>query len=175
MIRQCFRPAFTISVIPAVERRAGDAEFVQRALGRHCPSSDNLRLIRYFEKGGSGSSGDYSLGGLQSVLQAAVCDGGPLDAVSFGEDRLGSSKIDVSGREVVDALVIADVVIMLDEGADLPFEIAGQVIVLEQDAVLEGLVPPFDFPLGLRVIRSAAHMLNALVLEPPGQIAGNVR
>jgi hypothetical protein len=65
------------------------------------------------------------------VLQASVCDGGPLDAVSFGEDRLGSSKIDVSGREVVDALVIADVVVMLDEGADLPFEIAGQVIVLE--------------------------------------------
>jgi hypothetical protein len=26
-------------------------------LYEHCPSSDNLRLIRHFEKGGSGSSG----------------------------------------------------------------------------------------------------------------------
>jgi hypothetical protein len=49
------------------------------------------------------------------MLQAAVCDGCSLDAVSFGGDRLGSSKIDVSGRKVVDALVIANVIIMLDE------------------------------------------------------------
>ena len=76
------------------------------------------------------------------MLQAAVCDGGPLDAVSFGEDRLGSSKIDVSGREVVDALVIADVVIMLDEGADLPLEVSRQIVVVEQNAVLQGLVDP---------------------------------
>ncbi|KQW18846.1 hypothetical protein ASC80_15165 [Afipia sp. Root123D2] len=31
--------------------------FAYGALGIICPSSDNLRLIRYFEKGGSGSSG----------------------------------------------------------------------------------------------------------------------
>jgi hypothetical protein len=30
---------------------------------------------------------------------------------------------------------------VLDEGADLPFEISGQVVVVEQDAVLQGLVP----------------------------------
>jgi hypothetical protein len=35
--------------------------------------------------------------------------------------------------------MIADVVIVFDEGADLPFEISGQVIVVEQDAVLQGL------------------------------------
>ena len=65
------------------------------------------------------------------MLQPAVYDCGPLDAVSFGEDRLGSSKIDACGRKVVDALVIANVVIMLDEGIDLLLEIAGQVLVLE--------------------------------------------
>ena len=63
------------------------------------------------------------------MLQAAVCDCCSLDAVSFSEDRLGSSKIDVSGREVVDALVIAGVVIVLREGVDLLLEIAWQVIV----------------------------------------------
>ena len=33
--------------------------------------------------------------------------------------------------------MIADVVIVLDEGADLPFEISGEVVVVEQDAVLQ--------------------------------------
>ena len=108
------------------------------------------------------------------MLQASVCDGGPLDAVSFGEDRLGPAEVNVGRGEVVDALMVADVVVMLDEGIDLPFEISGQIIVVEQDAVLESLVPPFDFPLGLRVIRSAAHMLNALVLQPCGQIVRHV-
>ena len=67
--------------------------------------------------------------------------------------------------------MVADVVVMLDEGIDLPFEISGQIIVVEQDAVLEGLVPPFDCPVGLRVIRSAAHMLNALVRDGSGTTA----
>jgi len=37
--------------------------------------------------------------------------------------------------------MIAEVVVVLDEGADLPFEVARQVIVVEQDAVLQGLAP----------------------------------
>jgi hypothetical protein len=45
------------------------------------------------------------------------------------------------------------VVVMIDEGADLVFEIARQIVVLQQDAVLQGLVPTFDLALGLRVIR----------------------
>ncbi len=108
------------------------------------------------------------------MLQPAVYDCGPLDAVSFGEDRLGSSKIDVSGREVVDALVIADVVIMLDEGVDLLLEIAGQILVVEQDAVLQGLVPSLDLSLGLGMIRGAAYVLHVLAFEPLGQIARDV-
>ena len=49
---------------------------------------------------------------------------------------------------------------MFDEGADLPFEIAGQVIIVEQDSVLQGLVPALDLSLGLRVIRCPTHMLD---------------
>ena len=37
--------------------------------------------------------------------------------------------------------MIADLVIVLDEGVNPPFEIAGQVVVVEQDAVLQRLVP----------------------------------
>ena len=108
------------------------------------------------------------------MLQAAVCDGLSFDALAFGQDHLGSAEVDVGGREVIDALVIADVVVVLDEGADLPFEVARQIIVVEQDAVLQGLVPALDFPLGLGMIRSAAHMLHVFALEPRGQIVRDV-
>src|SRR6478736_810568 len=86
----------------------------------------------------------------------------------------GSAEVDVSRREVVDAFMIADVIVVLDEGGDLPFEIARQVIVVEQNAVLQGLVPALDLSLGLRVIRSAAAMLHVLAFEPSGQIVRDV-
>ncbi len=108
------------------------------------------------------------------MLQAAVCDGRPLDVLTLGEDRLGSSKIDVSGREVVDALVIADVIVVLDEGVDLLLEISGQIVVVKQNAVLQGLMPALDLSLGLRMIRGAAYMLHAFVFEPNGQIVRHV-
>jgi hypothetical protein len=52
---------------------------------------------------------------------------------------LAAPEVDVGGRQITDALVIASVVVVGDEGRDLRFEIARQVIVLEQDedAVLE--------------------------------------
>ena len=96
------------------------------------------------------------------MLQAAVCDSGKLDAFSFCEDRLRSAKVDVGRREVFDALMIANVIVVLDEGADLSFEIAGQIIVVEQNAVLQSLVPALDLALGLRVIGCAPHVLHAL-------------
>ncbi len=41
------------------------------------------------------------------------------------------------------------VVVVLDEGVDLGLEVAGQEVVFEQDAVLQGLVPALDLALGL--------------------------
>lgn len=75
------------------------------------------------------------------MLQAAVCDGDALDALTFCEDCFSSPEVDIGRSEIVDALVIADMVIVRDEGVDLPFEITGQVIVVEQNAILRGLVP----------------------------------
>jgi hypothetical protein len=49
---------------------------------------------------------------------------------------------------------------VFDERADLPFEIAGQVKIVEQDSVLQGLVPALNLSLGLRVIRCPTHMLD---------------
>ena len=109
------------------------------------------------------------------MLQATVCNSGTLDALAFCEDCLSSPEVDISRSEVVEALVIADVVIVRDEGVDLPFEITGQIVVVEQDAALQGLVPTLDLALGLRVIRRPTHVLHTLILKPLGQIASHVR
>jgi len=45
---------------------------------------------------------------------------------------LTAPEVDVGRGEIVDALVIAPVVVVRDECIDLSFEIAGQIIVLEQ-------------------------------------------
>jgi hypothetical protein len=84
-----------------------------------------------------------------------------LDPFAFEEDSLSASKVDVSRGKIVEALVIAGMVVMRHEGGDLAFEIAGQVVVLKQDAVLERLMPALDLAMGLRVIRGAADMTRA--------------
>jgi hypothetical protein len=99
------------------------------------------------------------------MLQAATGDGYALDLVALGADLLGASEIDVSRRHVAEALMIAGVVVAVDEGRDALFEIARQAIVVEQDAVLERLMPALDLALGLRVVGRAADMIHALVGE----------
>src|SRR5271156_120162 len=100
------------------------------------------------------------------MLQATVCDCLALDPFAFGEDGLSAPEVDVSRGKIVEALVIAGMVVMRHEGGDLTFEIAGQVVVLKQDAVLERLMPALDLALGLRVIRGAADMLHLLAIRP---------
>jgi hypothetical protein len=92
-----------------------------------------LRQFGCFRKGGSGSS-------VIEIVRHAV------DAANdeWRWDGLGPSEVDVSRSEIVEALVIASMVVVLDEGRDLTFEIAGQVAILKQDAVLERLMPALD-------------------------------
>ena len=94
------------------------------------------------------------------MLQASVCDGGALDALSFGEDCLSSPEVDISRSEVVDALVTASIIVVLYEGVDLPFEITGQIVIVGQNAVLQGLVQTFYLSLSLGMMRRPAHMLR---------------
>src|SRR4029077_9796066 len=96
------------------------------------------------------------------MLQATVGDCLALDPFAFEEDGVGWSEVDVGRREIAQALVIVGMVVMSHEGRDLAFEIAGQVIVLEQDAVLERLMPALDLALGLRMIRRSVDMLVVL-------------
>ena len=76
------------------------------------------------------------------MLQAPVFDGLSFDPFPFQQDGLAAPEVDIGGREVIQALVVAPVVVVLDEGAELGFEITGQIIVLQQDPVL-GLTGTF--------------------------------
>ncbi len=55
-------------------------------------------------------------------------------------------EVDVCGCDVVQALVLALVVVVVDEGFNLSFEIAWQKAVFQQDEVLQGLMPSFLYP-----------------------------
>ena len=66
--------------------------------------------------------------------------------------------------------MIPGLVVVLDKGPDLSFEIAGQVVVFQQDAVLQGLVPALDLALCLGMIGRAANVLHALCIEPCGEV-----
>ena len=112
---------------------------------------------------------------MQLMLQATVCECLALDPFAFEEDGLGSSEVDVGRREIAQALVIAGMVVMSHEGGDLTFEIAGQVVVLKQDAVLERLMPALDLALGLRVIGGAADVFHFLLIQPLREIRRDVR
>ncbi len=114
------------------------------------------------------------------MLQAALSDCLFFDLCPFSQNGFVSPEVDVGRCDVVQALVVALVVVVIDEGPDLAFEITRQVVVLEQNPVLHGLVPSrqrralrttFDLALGLRVEWRAADMRHFLILQPLGQIA----
>jgi len=85
--------------------------------------------------------------GLPMMQQAAVLDCLSFDPFSLHEDYLAAPEVDVGGRKVADALVVAKVIVVCDEGFDLGFEITGHVVVFEQDAVLQRLMPALDLTL----------------------------
>lgn len=51
--------------------------------------------------------------------QASLLDGSSYDALAFKQDGLASAEVDIGRREIVDVLVIAAVIVMLDEGLDV--------------------------------------------------------
>jgi hypothetical protein len=64
--------------------------------------------------------------------------------------------------------VVSRVIVVLDEAMHGAFEIAGQVVVFEQDAVLQGLMPALDLALSLRMVRRTTDVLDPLSLRSRG-------
>ena len=69
---------------------------------------------------------------------------------------MSAAEVDVGRREIVQALMITAMVVVVDERVDPGFEVAGQIIVFQQDAVLERLMPAFDLALCLRMASADA-------------------
>ena len=105
------------------------------------------------------------------MLQAAVFDCLSFDPFPFSENGFVAPEEDVCWCDVVQALVVTLVVLVIDKGADLAFEIAGQIIVFQQNTVLHGLMPALDFALGLWMERSTTDMVHILPFQPFGQVA----
>ena len=63
-----------------------------------------------------------------------------FDPFSLFQNGCVTTEVDVGKCDVVQALVVSLVVVVVDEGFDLIFEIAGQEVVFQQNAVLEGLI-----------------------------------
>ena len=72
-----------------------------------------------------GSSGWLILCGDFAVLQAPIFDSLSFDPFTLFDDGLCPAEVGVGGRYVVQALVVALIVVMFDERLDLGFEIAG--------------------------------------------------
>ncbi len=108
------------------------------------------------------------------MLQAPGFECLSFDPFSLQQNGLAASEVDVGGREVIQALVIALMVVVIDERFDLGFEICREEVVVQQDTVLQGLMPTLDLALCLWVIRRPADMTHVPVLQPFGQVAGYV-
>ena len=108
------------------------------------------------------------------MAQAAIDEGLALDAVPLGQDPFAASEKDVSGSEVAEALMGSDMVVVIHEGRDRRFQLARQVGVFEQDAVLERLVPTLDLALGLGMTRRPADVGHAPGTKPVSQVTGDV-
>ena len=66
---------------------------------------------------------------------ASLFDGLSFDLFPPIENGLTAPEVDVSRRQVVQALVISTVVVVLDELLDAVFELSWQVVVLQQDPI----------------------------------------
>ena len=84
------------------------------------------------------------LGGVLAVLQASKFDGLSLDPFSSLDDGCGSAEVSNGGRYIFQALVIAPMIIVLNERLDLLLQVTGQEVILQKDAVFERLVSAPD-------------------------------
>src|SRR5215213_6808411 len=106
----------------------------------------------------------WRLCGLGMMLQVVMGDNLAFDPFAFEENGLAAPDVDVGRGEIAEALMVAAMIVVLDEGRDLAFEIAGQVVVFQQDAVLQRLMPAFDLALCPRMVGRTADVLHAFAV-----------
>lgn len=70
--------------------------------------------------------------------------------------------------------MVAVVIVVGDEPFDAGVKITWQEVILQQNAVFEGLVPSFYLALGLRVVWSATNVIHTMIIEPVSQFCQDV-
>ena len=83
-------------------------------------------------------------------------------------------EVNVGGGEVLNAFMITLVIVVIDEGADLSSQVIREEVILQQDFILQSLMPSLDFTLGLRMIRRTPDMVHALAFQPFGQFPRDI-
>ena len=76
------------------------------------------------------------LGRVSFVKQASVLDGFSFDPFFFQPGSLTAPEVDAGWRQIVDALVIVQAIVVSDEGFDPGLVLARQIVVHQPDAVL---------------------------------------
>ena len=59
------------------------------------------------------------------MLQSSLFDGLSFDPFALKQDGLTASEVDVGRCQVLQALMVAPVIVVLDEAIDVRFEVAG--------------------------------------------------
>ena len=99
------------------------------------------------------------------MVQAAFLNGFSFDPFPFEPNGLIPPAVNIGRRDIADGFMIASVVIVIDESSDLRLKIAGHIVVLQQNPVLESLVPALDLSLRLRMHRRT-DVLNLAFTQP---------
>jgi len=100
-----------------------------------------------------------------AVMQASGFDSLSFDPFSLFQDGLPPSEVDIGRGQIIDALVIAVVVVVIHEGFNAGLKISGEEVVIQQDTILQGLVPSFNLALGLGMIRCAPGVTHLLFIQ----------
>ena len=82
--------------------------------------------------------------------------------------------VNIGWCDVVQALVVTLMIVLANEGSDVRFEVTGQEVVLQQDAVFQRLMPSLDLALCLRMIGRAACVRHAFVFQIFSEISGDI-
>lgn len=70
--------------------------------------------------------------------------------------------------------MISQMIVVADDVSDFLLKVTWQIIIFEQDAVLQGLMPWLNLALGLRMHGRTAHMFHAFASKPASQLSRDV-
>lgn len=96
------------------------------------------------------------------MKQAPGFDGRSFDPFSLFQNGFTAPEVDIGRGEVLQALVIASVVVVLDERVDLLAEITGQVVVFQQPN-------GYSIQALFRLPQHPAHLFQAIMADASQQ------